>query len=143
MLGSSPAAGPLAGPGLHRLRVDHLGPDGHRPGTLLLGPARQAPGPSDDRPGAGFASGEVLDRARPGPVLAAAADVAAGPSRGYAGVSDDELVGVLIGLAADRIVGGRRAAVGGGGAGPAASGHRACPCGACRGAGAVGQVLRG
>ena len=37
----------------------------------------------------------MLDSARPGPVLATAADVAAGPSRGYAGVSDDELVGVL------------------------------------------------
>ena len=37
----------------------------------------------------------MLDSARPGPVLAAAADVAAGPSRAYTGVSDDELVGVL------------------------------------------------
>jgi len=37
----------------------------------------------------------VLDSARPGPVLAAAADVAAGPGRAYTGVSDDELVGVL------------------------------------------------
>ena len=53
------------------------------------------PGPSDNRPGAGFASGEVLDSARPGPVLAAAADVAAGPGRAYTAVSDDELVGVL------------------------------------------------
>ena len=53
------------------------------------------PGPSDNSPGAGFASGEMLDSARPGPVLATAADVAAGPSRAYTGVSDDELVGVL------------------------------------------------
>ena len=37
----------------------------------------------------------MLDNARPGPVLAAAADVAAGPNRAYTGVSDDELVGVL------------------------------------------------
>ena len=37
----------------------------------------------------------MLDSVRPGPVLATAADVAAGPSRGYTGVSDDELVGVL------------------------------------------------
>ena len=37
----------------------------------------------------------MLDSARPGPVLAAAADVAAGPGRAYTGVSDDELVGVL------------------------------------------------
>ena len=54
-----------------------------------------APGPSDNRPGAGFASGEMLDSAQPGPLLAAAADVAAGPSRAYTGVSDDELVGAL------------------------------------------------
>ena len=31
----------------------------------------------------------------PGPTLAGAADTAAGPDRGYAGVSDDELIGVL------------------------------------------------
>jgi Domain of unknown function (DUF222) len=74
------------------------GPSG--PGWLPTGsppvPA-SAPGlgPSDNRPGAGFASGEVLDSARPGPVLAAAADVAAGLGRAYTGVSDDELVGVL------------------------------------------------
>ena len=53
MLGSSPAAGPLAGPGLHRLRVDHLGPDGRRPGTLLFGPAR----PGRDRPMTGRVRG--------------------------------------------------------------------------------------
>ena len=94
MLGSSPAAGPLTSPGLHRLPVGRPGPDGRRPGTLLLRP-RPGPGPSDNRPGVGFASGEMLDSARPGPVLAAAADVAAGPSRAYTGVSDDELVGVL------------------------------------------------
>jgi hypothetical protein len=33
--------------------------------------------------------------ALPGPALAAAADTAAGPDRAYAGVSDDELIGVL------------------------------------------------
>ena len=54
---------------------------------------RPKPGPSG--PGAGFASGDVLDVARPGPGLAGAADAAAGPDRGYAGISDDELIGVL------------------------------------------------
>ena len=33
--------------------------------------------------------------ARPGPALAAAADLAGGPDRAYTGVSDDELIGVL------------------------------------------------
>ena len=70
------------------------------PGSLPAGnpPAwasAPGPGPSGNRPGAGFASGEMLDSARPGPALAGAADTAAGPGRGYAGVSDDELIGVL------------------------------------------------
>ena len=82
--GTPPAPGGPSGPG--------WSPTGNPPAWA----SAPGPGPSDDRPGAGFASGEVLDRARPGPVLAAAADVAAGPSRGYAGVSDDELVGVLM-----------------------------------------------
>ena len=63
--------------------------------TPSVSASAPGPGPSDNRPGAGFASGEVLDSARPSPVLAAAADVAAGPSRAYTGVSDDELVGIL------------------------------------------------
>ncbi|MGD0936111.1 MAG: DUF222 domain-containing protein [Streptosporangiaceae bacterium] len=51
--------------------------------------------PSRVQPGAGFAAGDVLDVALPGPPLAGAADTAAGPDRAYAGVSDDELIGVL------------------------------------------------
>ncbi|MGA2828568.1 MAG: hypothetical protein ABSF03_20890, partial [Streptosporangiaceae bacterium] len=46
-------------------------------------------------PGGGFAAGDVLDAARPGPVLAGLADAAAGPGRGCAGLDDDQLVGVL------------------------------------------------
>ncbi len=53
------------------------------------------PIPSRDRPGAGFAAGDALDVALPGPALAGAADTAAGPGRAYAGVSDNELIGVL------------------------------------------------
>ena len=53
------------------------------------------PVPSRNRTGAGFAAGDVLDVTLPGPTLAGAADTAAGPDRGYAGVSDDELIGVL------------------------------------------------
>ena len=64
-------------------------------GTPPVQTSAPGPGPSDTRPGAGFASGEVLDSARPGPVLAAAVDAAAGPGRAYTGVSDDQLVGVL------------------------------------------------
>jgi len=47
--------------------------------------------------GSGFASGEVLDTARPGPALAGFADAAAGQDRDYAGLNNDELVGVLAG----------------------------------------------
>ena len=75
MLGSFPAAGPLASPGLHLLRVGQLGPDGCRPGTRLFQAGAPGAAPSDNRPGAGFASGEVLDVARPGPALAAAAGI--------------------------------------------------------------------
>ncbi len=53
------------------------------------------PVPSRNRPGAGFAAGDVLDVTLPGPTLAGAADTAAGPDRGYAGISDEELIGVL------------------------------------------------
>ena len=81
--GTPPAPGRLPGPGSL--------PTGNPP----VSASAPGPGPSDNRPGTGFASGEALDRARPGPVLAAAADTAAGPSRAYTGVSDDELVGIL------------------------------------------------
>ena len=143
MLGSFPAAGPLASPGLHLLRVGHLGRDGCRPATGPFRPGR----PARPRPITGRVRGS-----RPGrywtwrglaPVLAAAADLAAGPNRAYTGVSDDELIGVLtawqrtdawaaagwLSAAAELI--------------RALSGHRACPCGACRGPATVGQVLRG
>ncbi len=52
-------------------------------------------GGSDRDGGSGFASGGAWDKAWPGPGLAQAADAAAGPSRGYADTSDDELIGVL------------------------------------------------
>jgi hypothetical protein len=45
--------------------------------------------------GSGFASGNVLDTALPGPALGGFADTAAGADRGYAGLDDDELIGVL------------------------------------------------
>jgi Domain of unknown function (DUF222) len=49
--------------------------------------------------GSGFASGDVLDTALPGPALAGFADAAAsggaGVRRTYAGLSDDQLIGVL------------------------------------------------
>jgi Domain of unknown function (DUF222) len=57
--------------------------------------APPGPVPCRDRPGAGFAAGDVLDVSLPGPALAGAAETAAGPGRAYAGVSDDELIGVL------------------------------------------------
>ncbi len=46
--------------------------------------------------GAGFASGEELDTARPGPALAGFADAAAGGDRSYSGLDDDELIGTLV-----------------------------------------------
>ncbi|MGA2828203.1 MAG: DUF222 domain-containing protein, partial [Streptosporangiaceae bacterium] len=45
--------------------------------------------------GSGFASGEVFDACLPGPVLAGAADKAAGAARDFAGLDDDELIGTL------------------------------------------------
>ena len=62
---------------------------------------RDASGPPSGRAGrpgglSGFASGDVLDTALPGPALAGFADQVAGTGRGYAGVNDDELIGILI-----------------------------------------------
>jgi len=45
--------------------------------------------------GSGFASGEVFDTCLPGPILAGAADKAAGAARDFAGLDDDELIGAL------------------------------------------------
>ena len=62
------------------------------------GPAGTGPagtGPTPGRPGVGFASGDVLDKALPGPSLAASANAAAGPGWAYDQISDDELIGVL------------------------------------------------
>ena len=47
-------------------------------------------------PAAGFASGGVLDRGLPGPAIAGSLDAAAGTDRGYAGVDDDQLIGMLV-----------------------------------------------
>ena len=44
----------------------------------------------------GFASGDVLDTALPGLALAGFADEVTGTEQGYAGVDDDELIGVLV-----------------------------------------------
>jgi|GEM_PF-216328 len=46
-------------------------------------------------PGGGFGQGQPCDTAEPAPWLAALADQAAGPGRGYAGVGDDELMGLI------------------------------------------------
>ena len=61
------------------------GQPGRLPGT----------GSAPRRPGAGFASGDVLDKALPGPSLAASANATAGTGWAYDQVSDDELIGVL------------------------------------------------
>ena len=61
---------------------------------------RDADGPASRRPGrggdSGFASGDALDTALPGPALAGFADAVTGTGQGYAGINDDELIGVLI-----------------------------------------------
>jgi Domain of unknown function (DUF222) len=46
-------------------------------------------------PGGGFGQGQAHDVAGPEPRLAALADQAAGPDRGFGGVGDDELMGVI------------------------------------------------
>ena len=129
------------GPGPRRpvLNPQPPGPGPRPPWSQSFPASLPKPGPS--RPGAGFASGDVLDVARPGPGLAAAADAAAGRDRGYAGVSDDELMAYFR-LAADRIMGRSRAAVRRRGSDPSPSRYGPCPGGARRGAAAVGEVLR-
>ena len=61
---------------------------------------RDAEGPASRRPrrggDSGFASGDALDTALPGPALAGFADAVTGTGHGYAGINDDELIGVLI-----------------------------------------------
>jgi hypothetical protein len=46
-------------------------------------------------PGAGFGQGRCLDQMTPEPGLAVLADQAAGPDRAFAGVTDDQLLGVM------------------------------------------------
>jgi len=46
-------------------------------------------------PAAGFGQGMCLDEAPPGSVLSLLADEASGEGRGFAGVSDDELLGIM------------------------------------------------
>jgi len=58
------------------------------------GPGPRRPGRFG--PGAGFAAGDVLDTAMPGPALAGFADAAAGTGRAYADLNDDELIGTLV-----------------------------------------------
>src|SRR5271166_256648 len=58
------------------------------------GPGPRRPGRFG--PGAGFAVGDVLDTALPGPTLAGFTDAAAGTERAYTDLSDDELIGTLV-----------------------------------------------
>lgn len=66
-----------------------------RSGASRSGAGSSAPSRSGEGRRSGFASGGVWDTALPGPALAGSADATAGASRGYAGTSDDELIGVL------------------------------------------------
>ena len=67
-----------------------------RRGPGMPGSASRFPGECTSR-ASGFASGKPLDVAPGGPVLAQFAAEAAGDGDRYAGVSDDELVGVICG----------------------------------------------
>ncbi len=67
---------------------------GSRRGPGQPGSARILPGESSSR-AAAFGAGLALDVMPGGPDLAMLADQAAGPDDTYAGVSDDELIGVL------------------------------------------------
>src|SRR5208283_3126149 len=60
------------------------------PGTPPEGDAPVAGGDS------GFASGDALDSALPGPALAGFADAITWTEQGYANFDDDELIGVLV-----------------------------------------------
>jgi len=70
-----------------------LSPQAGVPVSPQAGPTGTEPAPG--RPGAGFASGDVLDKALPGPFLAASANATAGTGWAYDQISDDELIGVL------------------------------------------------
>ncbi|MGP0025063.1 MAG: hypothetical protein ACLPKE_17140, partial [Streptosporangiaceae bacterium] len=74
------------------------GPGRSAPGGSGAGgsaPGRSGTGGSRAGHRSGFASGGAWDTALPGPALAGSADATAGTGRGYAGTSDDELIGVL------------------------------------------------
>jgi hypothetical protein len=66
-------------------------------GFFPRGAGAQGPGAVSRRPGtgSGFAAGDVLDVSLPGPALAGFADAVTWTGQGYAGVDDDELIGVL------------------------------------------------
>ncbi len=60
----------------------------HRPGAdRVIG--------SSGSPAASFAQGAPFDTCPPGPLLAGRADAASGPGRGFPGVNDDELMGLI------------------------------------------------
>ena len=86
-----PASGNTARAEGHPVQATALVPECFDAGFL----PRVAAGDGRRDSGSGFASGDVLDVARPGPALAGFADTAAGADRGYAGLDDDELIGVL------------------------------------------------
>ncbi len=88
-----PASGNTARAEGHPVEATALAPECFDAGFL----PRVAAGDGRRDSGSGFASGDVLDVARPGPALAGFADTAAGADRGYAGLDDDELIGVLAG----------------------------------------------
>ena len=54
------------------------------------------PRAGSSRPARGSPRGVSFDTARTGPALAGRADAAAGPGRDYAGLDDDQLIGVLV-----------------------------------------------
>jgi len=70
----------------------------HYPGAPPVPGVRQGPGGGfgqDQGPGGGFGQGQAYDTADPEPVLAVLADQAAGPGRGFTGVDDDALMGLI------------------------------------------------
>src|SRR5450755_3295553 len=63
-------------------------------GVPAPGQARRS-GAGSGFAGSGFAAGGVLDASLPGPALAGSADAVTWTADGYAGIDDDELIGVL------------------------------------------------
>ncbi len=98
-MGGPPGWEPL--PGAGGIGADGPGPQasGSAEAGRVLRDAPEEPSAAGSGffpPGRGFSAGGAFDTARTGPALAGRADAAAGRRRDYAGLDDDQLIGVMV-----------------------------------------------